>query len=359
MIPRRGVSLRWLIGLLILLAASAGVITLTQQPVPSPTADAEVRVVERMFMAYELLTQEAQRRGIEPNALLDPNRTGVIGAEFTELTTTIGNLEAKRTSTQPALAALLVRWIASLYLQSGDPVVITLSGSFPALGIATVLACEELNLDPILVSSIGSSSYGANRENWTWLDMETTLVDSGVFRTRTMIASLGGSDDLGFSYFGDGRQLAIDAIRRNGLEPLICEDGESQWEAKVARIASWNPRLLINVGGNQLAVGPDVQLLPTGLVQETGLSLDRLGLIGWFLDRGLPVIHLLQIRTLAMEYGLPIDPIPFASSEKAVLSIGQSIDWRWTTVMLGLLAAYVGIGWLMMRRNPSSDVCDW
>ena len=43
---------------------------------------------------------------------LDPNATGIIGDEFTPLTTSLGEVDAKRTSANPAFAAVVARYLA-------------------------------------------------------------------------------------------------------------------------------------------------------------------------------------------------------------------------------------------------------
>ena len=52
----------------------------------------------------------------------DINRTGLIGPEWTPLTTSQGILEAKRTSLDPNFAALLVRYFKEAGLEAGDHV---------------------------------------------------------------------------------------------------------------------------------------------------------------------------------------------------------------------------------------------
>ena len=47
------------------------------------------------------------KKGIDINKNLDPNQTAIIGNEITKITTTQGNLEAKRTATNPDFAALI------------------------------------------------------------------------------------------------------------------------------------------------------------------------------------------------------------------------------------------------------------
>jgi hypothetical protein len=38
--------------------------------------------------------------------------------------------------------------------------------------------------------------------------------------------------------------------------------------------------------------------------------MEHRGLIPWFLDQGIPVIHLLEMKSLLPSAGLPFDPVP-------------------------------------------------
>ncbi len=57
-----------------------------------------------MQAASRVLWMEKETRGLIPSAQADPNRTGMIGQEYTPITTTIGELPAKRTATNPDFA---------------------------------------------------------------------------------------------------------------------------------------------------------------------------------------------------------------------------------------------------------------
>ena len=275
--------------------------------------DAESRAALRMVSAFPILVSELEFLGMEIDLELDPNRTGLIGEEFTLLTTTVGVLSSKRTSTNPAFAALLVRWLSQLDLEVGTHVLITLSGSFPALGIAAIIACEELGIIPVLISSVGASMYGANRQDFAWLDIESVLEQNGIIHHTSACVTLGGEGDIGLSYPEGGREAALAAIERYDVPAIIEADAQAQWQAKLTYIQSAGVCALINIGGNQLSIGPDGYLLAPGIVDKTDLTSNRFGLIGWFAEKNLPVIHLLSIRELAFQCGLPQDPIPLPS----------------------------------------------
>ncbi len=55
----------------------------------------------------------------------------IIGPEYTEITTTLGPLAAKKLSLHPDFAALAVRYLLAAGVGPGDRVAVNFSGSFP------------------------------------------------------------------------------------------------------------------------------------------------------------------------------------------------------------------------------------
>jgi len=330
-----------LIPLLLLLLIGAVVLTATQVRAPYVYYDQQVHAAERMKEAFPILAACEESLQTPADPMSDPNRTGLIGVEFNEMTTTIGVLSAKRTSTNPDFAALLVRFLHELGLSAGARVVLTLSGSFPALNLAAIVTCEELDLDLLIISSVGASSFGANRPEMTWLDMESLLRQHAIITHSTDIASLGAENDLGDSYFEGGRLLALAAIERNGLTPLLMDSLTEQRRAKLEEIRSFRPEALINVGGNQLNIGSAGHLLLPGIIRTTSLDHQDLGIVGWALDRDLPIIHLLKIRDLALQAGLPLDPIPLPPSGNSPVYYRTRVHTGWAVALLVPICLYV------------------
>src|SRR5262245_31304231 len=141
-----------------------------------------------MQTASRVLWLEKELRGLTSSMQTDPNRTGMIGQEYTLITTTIGELPAKRTATNPDFAAVLVRQIASLNLARGTPVVIVVSGSFVGGDVAAITATETLGLRPIVIASLSASMWGANEPEFNLIDMLSALREQNVIRTRAIAA---------------------------------------------------------------------------------------------------------------------------------------------------------------------------
>ncbi len=137
-----------------------------------PSYDTMKEAVDKMQQTFNINRQLFDSLHIEIDPLTDPLLSGYIGIEFSNITTTIGHLPAKQLATNPDFAALLVRWFEDLSLSAGEIVIIQASGSFPSLVIAAIISCESYGLKPIIFSSAGASSYGANRSELTYWDIE-------------------------------------------------------------------------------------------------------------------------------------------------------------------------------------------
>jgi poly-gamma-glutamate system protein len=279
---------------------------------------------ELMQHAMQAIRAEKLRMGIPVDRLVDPNGTGLIGAAYNDITTTRGSLVSKRASTHPAFAAVVVEMLDQAGVQPGDGVAISFSGSFPALNIAVLSAVKALNLRPVIISSVGASMYGANQPGMTWLDMERVLFERGIFPYRSLAASLGGIVETGGGLDGTGVAEGLAAIRRNKI-PYLEEGGSPVLSADIERrlalfdraLGGRTPAAFINVGGSltSLGSGRSVQRLPTGLAAKWPVSRDpERGLLLRMAERDVPVIHFLNIRSLAVRYGIPVDPIPLPAA---------------------------------------------
>jgi len=268
-----------------------------------------VNAATKMYGTFALNNCLLDSLKIPVNSQTDPLKSGYIGIEFSPITTTIGNLPAKQTATNPDFAVLFINWFEELSLTKGDKVIIQASGSFPSLTMAAIIACEEYGLQPIILSSAGASSFGANLPNFTLWDIENNLYKAGYIEYRTAYATAGGQNDNGSSFWEGGMQNVIEAAKRNNIKINIPDNLEQAIQAKTEYIHSKQPiALFINVGGNQTALGsgPCSFDIPTGLITEkfyyaeTGTR----GLIHLMNELGTPVIHILQIQNLAVQYGI-------------------------------------------------------
>lgn len=247
----------------------------------------------------------------------DVNRTGLIGPEATPLVSSVGHLGAKRTAANPNFAAVLVDMFHETGLRSGDVIALGFSGSFPSLNVATLAAAHVLGLRPLIISSVGASNFGASDPEMTWLDMEAALRENRIWHYRSFRAGLGGIGTLPRIFEVDPVALAMMAIRRNGI-PFIEE--EDLQAAVARRLAAYEEaaggrriRAFVNIGGTAVNLGesPRAQKIPVGLQLLPMMDAHRArGVIFKMAERGIPIIHLLNIRRLARWYGIPFDPSP-------------------------------------------------
>lgn len=305
----------------LLLALLAGQLPLRlapRRPVPPSVEAAALRAEAAMRGAEDFLWRAKQREGAVPPGDLDHRRSGLIGEEWTPLTTTLGSLPAKRTSTDPRWAAVLVRELWGAGLRRGDVVVAGLSGSFPGLNLAVILACRELGLQLGTVTSVTASTYGANQPGFTWPEMEARLVRAGLLPRTSLAVTAGGDADRAADLEPEWQALAQATTRKAaaalGVPALIPQDFAGAVEARLTayrQFAAGRPlRLYVNAGGTEASLGRSETILRqrSGFLPAVpfDLSPDR-GIIARMVEAGVPVLHLLNVRDLALRWGVPLD----------------------------------------------------
>lgn len=290
------------------------------RPAPHPRYPQMVEAARTMRAAMHAIARAKEARGLVQGREVDPNRTGLIGPEFSEITTTMGVLEAKRTATNPDLAAALVRALDGL--AAGDPVVLSLSGSFVGANIAALAAARALRLEPLIVTSLGASMYGATDAEFNWLEIEAVLRDRNVLQVKSDLAVLGGYEGSGRGIGEAGLRALGASAARHGVAIVAAEDFRRLIAGVVAALGAQagglgRIRLLINAGGSDLALGTchDADRLPVGLSRRSLSCAGGIpGLVVEFSRRGVPVLHILNMRRLALDWGLPFDPVPLPES---------------------------------------------
>ncbi len=284
---------------------------------------------------------------------LDPNRTGLIGPKLSPLFTTVGHLEAKRTTTNPDMAALLVHLLQKAGVETGDRIAIGASGSFPALLIASLSAARSLELQPVVIFSLGASSHGATDVDFNMLDLYRFLRRETGLTVAAEAVSLGGGDDIAGELEEETRQSLIVQIEESGIhfihEPELRRNVAARMEIYGA------PAVFINIGGSDANLGTS----PVILDLEPGLNVDidlpperQRGMVFEMAARGVPVIHLLNIRGLASRYGIPWDPVPLPlPGETKMFDAQQPGGLRLWLIATGYLVA-LAVAVFMGRRSP-------
>jgi len=316
-----GGNKRWLkAAFLLSFLLSVAVLLIDKFLLPKRFGDAEdqfemIQAASIMRRAIVEVGAGRLQKGIEIDPLYDPNLTGLIGSEFTNMTTTLGDLEAKRTTTNPNFAPLLVHLLKEAGVNNGDTIAVGASGSFPALLLATLSAARAMDLNPIVICSLSSSMWGANDPDFTLLDMYEYA--QNVLKYDLSALSIGGYRDIGKSMEAEAAGLLEQRIRASGIEFIYESDFRTNVETRMsiyttkaglAEIAAF-----INIGGNEINIGTSASILKVrpGLAEITEFPpLDQQGMIHEFAKKKVPVIHLLNIKKLILDYNLPWDPIP-------------------------------------------------
>lgn len=284
----------------------------------------EMKKASRIMADAESELKECQKeKGIVIDKNRDPNQTGLIGLESSSITTSIGNLEAKRTTTNPNFAGLLVLLLREAGVKKGDTVAVAASSSFPALIVAALSAARAMDLRPLLISSLGASQWGANNPDFHWLHIQECLFKAKLLNAELVALSLGGERDVGQDMSAEGRALLSREIEKSGIlflhQPDLRKNVEARMQLYQEKAGEKRIRAFINIGGSWSSMGEDSEILKLrpGLAKIKHFpALERRGIIYEMAQRKIPVIHLLYVRGLAGGYELPWDPVPLPSPGK-------------------------------------------
>jgi poly-gamma-glutamate system protein len=299
----------------------------TKRRKQAPYWDLKNRVADLDQRAQGLIRQKIEDLGIAIDFENDPNGTGLIGEQYTLITTDRGELRSKLIATNPNFAAAMVEMFKKCNLRRGDMIAVGITGSFPGANIALYSACEVMGIEPIVITSLGASNWGANYPDFTWLDMERTLYEAKLISRRSVASSLGGGTDNGRGLSIKGRNLLLDAIRRNDVELIFSGNLENILEAGGSLRSNIDRRMeiyaekskgrryaaYVNIGGGLASLGSSQngRLIPTGVNFDLHRrNFPARGVINMMAERRIPVIHLLRLREIADKYSFPIDVFP-------------------------------------------------
>ena len=114
---------RWELAALVTLTIGAVFLSVRLAPHGQPYDDRMLSAAQRMAEATTALANHRAAHG-PPFTPEDVNRTGLIGTFFGPLTTTVGTLEAKRTTTNPNLAAVASQLLIEAGVRDGDAIAV-------------------------------------------------------------------------------------------------------------------------------------------------------------------------------------------------------------------------------------------
>jgi len=340
--------------------AAAGVISLAAfwlvqiwPPGAAPgCADAMIRAGRIMQGAIQAIREARDHAGAGFDLRNDPNRTGLIGPEYSPLATTVGDLEAKRSTANPNFAGLIACLLYQAGVKPGDTIAIGSSGSFPALLVASLAAAKALDVQPVTILSLGASSFGASDPEFNLLDIYDVLHRAGICSAPPAAASIGGEKDVGLDLDSSVRDQLAKRIRAAGV-PLVHEPDLARNVSErlhiYERLATGRIAAFINSGGSYANIGTSRLALKVRPGLNANLSVpgaSERGVLFEMSARGVPVIHLLFIKGLVAENGLPWDPVPLPGPKILPLaSAGHTAGRFWLVsvayfALMFLLVAY-------------------
>jgi len=299
---------------LIAVTALAGLVIVEQFKVidDRPFFDEKLQASELASRAFDVIYDARLATGPPIDLETDPAQSGLIGLAMSPVTSISGNLAAKQASADPNFAAVILEMLKRLDVGKGDVVAVGCSGSFPSLNMCVYAALETLEAKPLVITSAAASQWGANVPDLLWLDMERILVDQGVFKTKSVAVSIGGYEDRGLGLSDEGLKLLKIGIQRSNvehvIEPITFEDSIVKRMDLYEKLSGRRTiKAYINIGGNMVSTGrragkrmfhPGVNRHAPGRVHQTD------GVMPRFANRGVPIVHLVQIVALSERYGL-------------------------------------------------------
>lgn len=329
----------------------------------SPSYDMKIKAANLMKESMVELKNVRMEAGVFIDDENDPNETGLVGSPFSLITTDEGDLDAKLTTLDPNFSAGMVELMLRMNLQKGDTVAILLTGSMPGANIAVLTAANAMGLIPMVITSVGASQWGANHADFTWLDMESILFNKGLINSRSVAASVGGRNDMGRLLSPAGREIIISNIEKYNI-PLIRKNRLAEnIDERMKLFESFNKitnySAMINVGGGVASLGTSFnsKLLPAGIINRSDVVSISIrdggieGVLAKFAKKNVPVLHVLNIKSLTEQLGMPFAPIPIPEVGSGVLYAEEKYNILIATVCLFIVCGLVfGVGYQSKQK---------
>ena len=285
--------------------------------------------IDKKYLAVDIMVESINI--IKKNKSIsesDIYKTGLIGDANSDITTIQYKdsliLQSKIATTNPNFSAFIIDLLEESNLEKGDSVAVSMTGSFPGANIAVLSACKALGLNPVIISSLGSSSWGANTINYSWLEIEKKLNDNDIFNYQSIGCSIGGENDLGDNLSDDGIELIEEII----AESDVLFINESNLDKNISKKINlfdeiMNYSAFINIGGNASSLGPGKGKgsIKGGIINpilkddSSEIYFDnenselfykdfKKSISYHFLDKNIPVINIKNINSLLKDYGV-------------------------------------------------------
>ncbi len=338
----------------------------------STTYEIKIKAATMMQESMNMLKNIRMEKGVFIDQENDPNETGLVGSQFSLITTDEGDLDAKLTTLDPNFAAAMVELLNRADLVRKDSIAVMLTGSMPGANMAMLIACKAMGIYPIIISSVGASQWGANDPEMTWLDMERILFNNGYISARSIAASIGGRNDQGRLLSPRGRELIRNNIDKSRSHLISGKGLEDNIDQRMQYFGNNNYKAVVNIGGGVASLGTsfNLRLLQPGIVYRKdienisrGDGID--GAVVRFSKQNIPLIHILNIQKLTDELGMEYAPIPLPEIGEGHLYSIEKYDLNMTILSLLIVSISVVItGWkskkqikeIMTNHDPESII---
>ena len=308
------------------------VVTRSQRSVRSRLYEVKLASARLAGQAFKVVRDYRTGQGVPIDSVNDPNGTGLVGLEFTPTTYGRSDLSDALTTTNPNFSAALVEMLHRVGVRRGDTIAVSWDGTYPALNIQLLAVVRSMDIEPVIVTAQSSGMWGANYPGLSWLDIERLLCRSGLWGYRSRFATLGGETDDGRGLSPEGRAtLAADA--ESAGVPLVVP---ASLEQAVARRAAefGRARALVSIGRAVADVGDARARIPSRVIADDNRHVEYGGLIGVMRQRRTPVVHIANPSQVALDYHLPVTPVPMPEPGKGRLFFER----RYSAVLAGIFA---------------------
>ena len=233
---------------------------------PSDNYEIKMKAAKIMKEALEVTREYSKSiivNSADSSLLYDRFNSGLIGVDSTlsSITTKEGSLYSKVATTNPNFSGLFIQLFSEIDPSLINPdvvdtIAVSYTGSFPGANIALLSACKAANIYPVIISSIGSSSWGANQIEMTWADIENYLSDN-IFKYKSSAFSLGGDQDRADELPDNIKQLLKTKISDNNYSfiesSLLSEAIDKRMD--IYHNKSKNYKAYVSIGGSAASLG--------------------------------------------------------------------------------------------------------
>lgn len=324
----------------------------------------EVKLIAANRMNEALKTLE--RQGGEDENLEsygDARLDAVIGQQFSTITTDIASFEEKMAGANPNLAAAVVEVLIDAGLEKGDVIAVAMTGSNPGANLAVLSACDALGIEPVTITALSSTWWGANDPRNTWADMQTLLHKSGLLNEKTVAFSRGGIDDNALGLSSIGRAELAAAAERNGATLIesqsIGQASLNWWTAFKSAANGKKLAAYVNVGEGVASLGhkENLGLLANGIYRSLpARNWPARGVMHMAAQEDVQVIQIASALKLSQAYGLGAPSIPLANPGKGDVFTTTRYDLRVAVIALVLsLSALFVLVWFDAKYFRLAD----